>query len=89
MSKRHNRLAVAGAAVIALVGLTTAGLGLMWVAGSLGISSAAATQIVTAISVGGLAFALVSAAFSGGILSAITATVIYMIKQKGKAIAVA
>lgn len=61
------------ASAVGLVGLTTAGIGLMWVAGALGISAAAASQIVDAIQAGGLALAIVSAIFGAGAIAAIIA----------------
>lgn len=83
----RTRLALAG--VVALLGLAFAGTGAMWVAGSLSISTAAATQIVDAIMVGGFALQLVMAVFGGGIISAIVATVMWKVKKIGKGLAIA
>lgn len=55
--------AVVVASLIGVAGLTTAGIGLMWVAGTLGVSTAAASQIVSAIEAGGWALAVVMAVF--------------------------
>ena len=84
---RRTELVVA--AGVAVFGLAFAFVGASWVAGSLGISASAASQVVDAISAGGLAFALVSALFSGGVLSAITATVMFKVKSLGKQAAAA
>lgn len=77
------------ATMVSIVGLVVGGLGLAWVAGSLGISSAAATQIVNAVQVGGLALTLVAAAFGFGVGSALVATIRWYILRRGKAVAVA
>lgn len=76
-------------AAVAFISLAISGIGLAWVVGSLGISASAATQIVTAIEIGGAALALVMAIFGGGIIGAIAATVRYHIKKKGKKMAIA
>lgn len=81
--------AAAAAISIATVGLVIGGVAIAWVAGSLGISTAAASQIVNAVQVGGLALTLVGAAFGFGIGSALVATIRWYILRKGKAIAVA
>lgn len=77
------------ATMVSIVGLVVGGLGLAWVAGSLGISSAAATQIVNAVQVGGVALTLVAAAFGFGVGSALVATIRWYILRRGKAVAVA
>jgi circularin A/uberolysin family circular bacteriocin len=90
VSSRARRARPAAVAVlIATAGLATAGIGVLWVAGSLGISTAAASQIVDAILVGGLALSIVLAIFGAGIIGAITATVRYLAGRLGKAVAVA
>ena len=88
VSKRKTATALV-AGLIGLIGLATAGIGLMWVAGSLGISAAAASQIVHAIEVGGWALTVVIAIFGGGIIAAITATVRSIVARIGTAAAVA
>lgn len=77
------------AAAIAAVGLVIGGVAIAWVAGSLGISTAAASQIVTAVQVGGLALTFVAAAFGFGVGGALVATIRWYILRKGKAIAIA
>lgn len=75
-------------AVLGFLGLW-AGVSLAWVAGSLGISTSAASQIVSAIQTGGMALTIVMAVFGGGVISAIIATVRYMLTKKAKAVVVA
>ncbi|SDE20981.1 uberolysin/carnocyclin family circular bacteriocin [Glycomyces harbinensis] len=79
----------AAAGALGVAGLLTAGLALAWVAGSLGISAAAASQIVNAIMVGGTALAIVIAIFGGGIISAIAFTVRAIVARVGTAHAIA
>ncbi|MEU2432617.1 uberolysin/carnocyclin family circular bacteriocin [Streptomyces sp. NPDC007861] len=74
---------------ISAAGLAMAGFAAFWVAGSLGISASVAGQVVSAIEAGGLALSIVGAMFSGGVISAISATVLYYIKKQGKAFAIA
>ncbi len=88
MNKKSSG-AIGVAMVLSLLGVAGATVGLAWVAGSLGISASAATQIVSAIQAGGLALTIVMAIFGGGVISAILATVRYLIVKKGKALAVA
>jgi len=88
-SKVQRATTVAIAAGIAALGLVVGGVALAWVAGSLGISTAAASQIVNAVQVGGLALTLVGAAFGFGVGSALVATIRWYILRKGKAVAVA
>lgn len=66
--------------------LTFAGL---WVAGTLGISTAAASQIVAAIAAGGWALRAVIIIFGAGIIGAIAATVIAIISSRGRNAAIA
>jgi len=75
--------------LIGVVGLLALGLAPAWVAGSLGVSASAASQIVSAIQAGGWALAIVMAIFGGGIISAIIATVRGLIMKKGKNFAIA
>ncbi|MGD9959753.1 uberolysin/carnocyclin family circular bacteriocin [Nocardioides sp.] len=74
--------------ILATLGIATAGVGLAWVAGSLGISASAASQIVSAIMAGGWALTVVMAIFGGGIISAIAATVRWYVVKKGRAVAI-
>lgn len=84
---RLSSLTIAG--TVSIIGLVVGGIALAWVAGSLGISTAAASQIVNAVQVGGLALTLVAAAFGFGVGSALVATIRWYILRKGKAVAVA
>ncbi|HIW99498.1 MAG TPA: uberolysin/carnocyclin family circular bacteriocin [Candidatus Nesterenkonia stercoripullorum] len=84
-----NSLTVTTAVSVSVVGLVLGSFAIAWVAGSLGISSAAATQIVNAVQVGGVALALVGAAFGFGVGSALVATIRWYILRKGKRVAVA
>lgn len=88
-SRRGRAVTVLAAALIGVTGLTTAAVGVLWVAGSLGISTAAAGQIVRAIEVGGWALAVVMAVFGAGIIGAIMATVRSIVARLGTAVAVA
>jgi circularin A/uberolysin family circular bacteriocin len=88
-SRRSKAVTVLAATLIGVAGLATASVAVMWVMGSLGISTAAATQIVDAILAGGWALTVVMAVFGGGIISAIMATVRYMAGRLGRSVAVA
>lgn len=84
-----NPLAITTAVGVSVLGLVLGSFAIAWVAGSLGISSAAATQIVNAVEVGGVALTLVGATFGFGVGSALVATIRWYITRKGKAVAVA
>jgi len=88
VSKRDVKL-YAIAAVAATIGLTALTFGGLWVAGSLGISTAAASQIVAAIAAGGWALRAVIIIFGAGIIGAIAATVIWIITSRGRGAAIA
>lgn len=77
------------AGALGFVGLLCLVVAPAWVAGSLGISASAASQIVSAIMAGGWALTVVMAIFGGGIISAIAATVRYMVAKKGRTVAIA
>jgi circularin A/uberolysin family circular bacteriocin len=77
------------ATAVAVAGLASAAVGVLWVAGTLGISTAAASQIVRAIEVGGWALTVVLAVFGAGVIGAITATVRAIVARLGTAVAVA
>ncbi len=80
---------IAAVAAVAAIGLTIGSVAVAWVVGALGISTAAASQIVNAVQVGGWALTLVGAAFGFGVGSAFVATVRWYITRKGKQIAIA
>lgn len=77
------------AASLASTGLMAATFVGLWVAGSLGISTAAATQIVAAIAAGGWALRAVIIIFGAGLIGAIFATVVAIISSRGRNAAIA
>jgi len=87
---KKGRVAVwSASAAVSVVGIAIAGFSLAWVAGSLGISGAAASQIVRAIEIGGAALAVVIAIFGGGVISAIAGVVAAYLRKKLRAVAIA
>lgn len=88
---RHTGTIVqtATAGALALIALLVAGTSAAWVAGSLGISAAAASQIVTAIEVGGAALTIVGAVFGAGIGGAVAATIRGIVMSQGRKAAAA
>lgn len=88
MTKRTG-LQAAAAAALAVTGIFGASLAVSWVAGSLGISAAAASQIVNAIEVGGWALVVVGTIFGAGITGALIATARGILFRIGRAHAVA
>lgn len=85
-TQSKNRLAIWAAVGISAVGLATAGIAVAWLAGFLGISSAAAGQVATAIDIGGWALAAVAFLFTGGLAGAVFATVKAMAAKKTRAV---
>lgn len=81
---RSPHVRVGAAASIASLGLIISAFGALWVAGSLGISVSAATQIVAAITAGGWALRATILVFGAGVISAIAATVVMLVSVKGK-----
>ncbi|MEZ2389912.1 uberolysin/carnocyclin family circular bacteriocin [bacterium RCC_150] len=86
---RATGLQAAAAAAIAVVGIFGASLAVSWIAGSLGISAAAASQIMRAIEVGGWALVVIGAVFGAGITGALIATARTILLRIGRAQAVA
>lgn len=84
-----NTASVVTAATLAIVGLVFAGVGVLYIAGMFGLSSAFATQIVNAVEVGGWALAVVMAALSGGTAGLVIATARTAIARWGKQAAIA
>jgi circularin A/uberolysin family circular bacteriocin len=70
-------------------GLVGSAFSVMYIAGMFGLSTAFASQIVNAVSVGGWVLAVVMAAMSGGIAGAVVATARWAITRWGKTAAVA
>lgn len=71
--------AVGVALAVAVAGLVLSGFSPLWIAGSLGISAAAATQIVAAIKAGRNAFTVIAAVAGAGVASALTATIVWLV----------
>lgn len=87
---RAGRAAVwTASAGVSIVGVMIAGASLAWLVGSFGLSTAAASQVVAAIEIGGAALAIVGALFSGGLVGAIVSTVVWYLKRKLRAAAIA
>lgn len=86
---RKAALTAAVAAALGVVGLLGASLAVSWIAGSLGISAAAASQIMQAIEVGGWALVVIGAVFGAGITGALIATARSIALRWGRAQAVA
>ncbi len=77
------------AAVVGTLGLFAAGVSAMYIAGLFGLSSALASQIVNAITVGGWVLAVLMGALSGGFFAAVFATARWAIARWGKNVAIA
>ncbi|WP_186313650.1 uberolysin/carnocyclin family circular bacteriocin [Paenarthrobacter nicotinovorans] len=88
ITKRTGILATT-AATLAIAGVFGASLAVSWIAGSLGISAAAASQIVRAIELGGWALVAIVAVFGAGITGALIATARSILFRIGRAQAVA
>lgn len=74
------RWVVIGAALaFAVAGVIVTGFSPLWIAGSLGISAAAATQIVAAIKAGRNAWTVIAAVAGAGVASALTATIVWIV----------
>lgn len=86
---RTSRGTTTAAAVVAALGLVFAGLSAAYIAGMFGLSTAVASQIVNAITVGGAVLAIAMAVVSGGIAGAVVATARWAITAWGKKAAVA
>lgn len=78
------RRTVALAGVLAVVGITLGGIGLLWVKGTFGLSAATAAGIWKAFEVGGWALAIALAAFSGSVSAAIYAAIRGFVAKLGK-----
>ncbi len=90
MESRSARAAVwAASAGVSIVGVAVAGLSLAWLVGSFGLSAAAASQIVTAVEIGGAALAVVSIVLGGGIAGAVISTIVWYLKRKLRKLAIA
>ena len=85
-SKRNKAVLTAG--IIGVTGLAFAGFAMLWLAGSLGISTAAASQIVAAIIAGGWALRAVIIIFGAGLIGAVAATITWIVSVSGRGAAV-
>ena len=84
----HKPTQIAAVAVAGL-GLMLASISTLYIAGLFGLSSALASQIVNAITVGGWVLAVLMAALSGGFFAAVFATARWAIARWGKNMAIA
>lgn len=90
LESRRARMAVwTASAGVSVVGVAIAGMSLAWLVGSFGLSAAAASQIVTAVEIGGAALAVVSVILGGGIAGAVISTVVWYLKRKLRRLAMA
>lgn len=87
--QQRKVVAWGASAGVSAVALAVAGLSLAWLVGSFGISTAAATQIVTAIEIGGAAVAIISAILGAGVVGVIVSTVMWYLKRKLRKLAIA
>lgn len=86
---RVSRRTLGLAGAVGVAGLAFASISVMYIAGMFGLSTAFASQIVTAVEVGGIALAVVMGLLSGGIATAVIATARWAISALGKKAAVA
>lgn len=86
---RVSRRSIAVAGALSVAGLVLASVSVMYIAGMFGLSSTFASQIVTAVEVGGIALAIVMGLLSGGIATAVIATARWAISALGKKAAIA
>lgn len=86
---RRAALAWSGALAASAGLLAVAGVTLAWLVGSFGITTAAASQVVTAIEIGGAALAVVTAIIGGGVVGIVISTVVWYLKRKMRSLAIA
>lgn len=92
MEKQAQRRGVAvwtASAGVSALALVVAGISLAWLVGSFGISTAAASQIVQAVEIGGAAIAIISALLSAGVVGIVVSTVMYYLRRKLRKLAIA
>ncbi len=85
--RSQTSVVVAAAGTLSALGILTATIGGLIVAGMFGISAALASQIVNAVAVGGWVLAAVFAALTGGIAGISIALVRGLIAKYGKTVA--
>lgn len=86
---KKNVVVSAVAATVALAGLGMATMSVAYIAGMFGLSTALASQIVQAVTVGGIALAIVMGLLSGGVAAAVIGSARWAIAALGKKAAVA
>lgn len=86
---RRAGLALGAALTASAALLAVAGVSLAWLVGSFGISAAAASQIVTAIEIGGAAVAIITAILGAGVVGLVVSTVVWYLKRKLRTLAIA
>jgi hypothetical protein len=86
---RSVRFLVSATVGLGILGLAVASISMAYIAGVFGLSTAFASQIVAAISVGGWVLAVVMAAMSGGLAGVAIATARWAIARWGKNVAIA
>jgi hypothetical protein len=86
---RVSRRSMAVAGAIGVAGLALASISVMYIAGMFGLSTAFASQIVTAVEVGGVALAIVMGLLTGGVAAAVIGTARWAVSALGKKAAVA
>lgn len=70
---RTSRATVAAGALLATTGLAFGAFAVLWLVGTFGLTTAAASQLATAFEVGGWALSIALLAFSGGVSGAMFA----------------
>jgi len=86
---KQSSSALVAAVGLSVVGLVSATIGIAYIAGLFGLSTAFASQIINAVQVGGWVLAVVMAAISGGIAGTVVATAKWAIVKFGEKAAIA
>lgn len=89
MTRTPSRSLQVTAVAVGAVGLVMSGISVMYIAGLFGISTAFASQVVSAVSVGGWVLAIVMAAMTGGTAGVMVATTRWAIAKWGEKVAIA
>lgn len=82
-------LLVSATVGLGILGLAVASISVAYIAGVFGLSTAFASQIVAAVTVGGWVLAVVMGAMSGGFAAIAIATARWAISRWGKSVAIA
>src|SRR6218665_591239 len=86
---KKNAIMQTGVLALGVAGLFMASISVLYIAGMFGLSSAVASQIVNAVTVGGWVLAVAMALVSGGIAGTAVATARWAITPWGKKVAIA